>query len=118
VRLAPSPTGYMHVGTARTALFNWLYARHTGGTFVLRVEDTDRSRFVPEALDDLEEGLAWLHLDPDEGPRQGGGHGPYFQSERLPRYQSAAGELLATPTAASAAPSGWSRSAPSERVWG
>jgi glutamyl-tRNA synthetase len=95
VRLAPSPTGYMHVGTARTALFNWLYARHCGGEFVLRVEDTDRSRFVPSALDDLLEGLRWLGLEPDEGPGIGGAYGPYMQSQRLDLYLAGAERLLA-----------------------
>lgn len=94
VRLAPSPTGHMHVGTARTALFNWLYARHTGGRFVLRIEDTDRNRFVPDALDDLLEGLRWLGLEPDEGPEQGGEHGPYFQSRRLELYRDSVDRLL------------------------
>ncbi|MDQ3624604.1 MAG: glutamate--tRNA ligase [Verrucomicrobiota bacterium] len=87
VRFAPSPTGYLHVGGARTALFNWLYARHTGGTFILRIEDTDRQRNTPEALQVIYDGLRWLGLDWDEGPLAGGGHGPYFQSEREPIYQ-------------------------------
>lgn len=87
VRFAPSPTGYFHIGGARTALFNWLYARHTGGKFILRIEDTDRSRFVPDALQNLMDGLRWLGLDWDEGPDAGGEYGPYFQSERLELYQ-------------------------------
>src|SRR5512136_1176983 len=87
VRIAPSPTGFMHVGTARTALFNWLFARQQGGRFVLRIEDTDRARYVPAALDDLLAGLAWLGLEPDEGPATGGAYGPYLQSERLPLYR-------------------------------
>jgi len=95
VRLAPSPTGYMHVGNARTVLFNWLFARKTGGTLIWRVEDTDRSRYVDAALLDQRESLDWLGLTPDEGPFTGGDHGPYFQSERLPRYQAAAERLLA-----------------------
>lgn len=82
VRFAPSPTGYLHVGGARTALFNWLYARHTGGTFVLRIEDTDKARNTAEATQAIYDGLRWLGLDWDEGPFKGGEHGPYFQSER------------------------------------
>ncbi len=95
VRIAPSPTGYMHVGTARTALFNWLFAHQQGGTLVLRVEDTDRARYAPEALDDLLGGLRWLGLTPDEGPGLGGAHGPYQQSERLSLYRPFADQLLA-----------------------
>ena len=86
VRFAPSPTGYLHVGGARTALFNWLYARHTGGTFVLRVEDTDQARNTREAVQVIFDSLAWLGLDWDEGPNRGGGYGPYFQSERNEIY--------------------------------
>jgi glutamyl-tRNA synthetase len=82
VRFAPSPTGYLHVGGARTALFNWLYARHHGGRFILRIEDTDRARNTQEAVQVILDGLRWLGLDWDEGPEVGGGHGPYFQSER------------------------------------
>ena len=81
-RFAPSPTGYLHVGGARTALFNWLFARHHGGEFILRVEDTDEARNTPEARAAIFEGLAWLGLDWDEGPDKPGGHGPYNQSER------------------------------------
>jgi len=87
VRFAPSPTGYLHVGGARTALFNWLYARHTGGKFILRIEDTDKQRNTPEALQVIFDGLRWLGLDWDEGPLIGGEHGPYFQSEREAIYQ-------------------------------
>lgn len=87
VRFAPSPTGYFHIGSARTALFNWLYAKHTGGTFVLRIEDTDRERNTQEALNVLYEGMRWLGLDWDEGPDAGGDYGPYFQSERAEIYQ-------------------------------
>ena len=83
VRFAPSPTGYLHIGGARTALFNYLFARHHGGTFVLRVEDTDRERSTPEAICAIVEGLRYLGLHWDEGPDEGGDHGPYFQSERL-----------------------------------
>lgn len=94
VRMAPSPTGYFHLGSARTALFNWLYARHTHGTFILRIEDTDRTRFVPDSLQDITDSLAWLGLDYDEGPGVGGDYGPYFQSERLPMYHEWAEKLI------------------------
>ena len=95
VRFAPSPTGRLHVGGARTALFNWLYARHHGGTFVLRIEDTDQSRYVPGAVEGLLEALTWLGLRPDEGPEMGGAHGPYVQSQRLPLYRAQADRLIA-----------------------
>jgi glutamyl-tRNA synthetase len=88
VRFAPSPTGYLHIGGARTALFNWLYAKHTGGTLVLRIEDTDRARNTEEAARAIYDGLRWLGLDWDEGPEAGGDLGPYFQSERETIYQS------------------------------
>ena len=94
VRFAPSPTGYLHVGGARTALFNWLFARARGGTFLLRIEDTDRTRYSPEALHDLIRDLKWLGLQWDEGEGVGGPHGPYTQSERLPLYRKAAEELI------------------------
>ncbi|NLF39663.1 glutamate--tRNA ligase [bacterium] len=94
VRFAPSPTGMLHVGGARTALFNWLFARHTGGTFILRIEDTDRARFNPDALADLTESLRWLGLDWDEGPEAGGPHAPYFQSERTELYRRYAQQLV------------------------
>ena len=87
VRFAPSPTGYLHIGGARTALFNWLFARHHGGSFVLRVEDTDKSRNTEEAAAAIYEGLSWLGLDWDEGPHKGGEYGPYFQSERNEIYE-------------------------------
>jgi len=87
VRFAPSPTGYLHVGGARTALFNWLYARHTGGTFILRIEDTDKARNTPEAIQAIYDGMRWLGLDWDEGPQAGGDSGPWFQSEREAVYQ-------------------------------
>jgi glutamyl-tRNA synthetase len=87
VRMAPSPTGYFHLGSARTALFNWLFARHTGGKFLLRIEDTDQTRLVPDSLQDIMDSLRWLGLDWDEGPEVGGDYGPYFQSQRLPLYQ-------------------------------
>ncbi len=86
VRFAPSPTGYLHVGGARTALFNWLYARHTGGVFVLRIEDTDKARNTDAAMQAIFDGMKWLGLDWDEGPQKGGEHGPYFQSERESVY--------------------------------
>lgn len=86
VRFAPSPTGFFHIGSARTALFNWLYARHTGGAFILRIEDTDKARNTETALRVLLEGMRWLGLDWDEGPEMGGACGPYFQSQRQPIY--------------------------------
>ena len=95
VRFAPSPTGYLHVGGARTALFNWLYARRHGGTFVLRIEDTDVERSSADMVTGILEGLRWLGLDWDEGPEVGGPHTPYFQSERLERYRAAAAQLVA-----------------------
>ncbi|MFZ9941138.1 MAG: glutamate--tRNA ligase [Luteolibacter sp.] len=85
-RFAPSPTGYLHVGGARTALFNWLFARHHGGVFVLRVEDTDEARNTDEAKEAIFGGMKWLGLDWDEGPQVGGAFGPYFQSERREIY--------------------------------
>ena len=99
VRFAPSPTGEPHVGNIRTALFNWLFARHSGGSFIVRIEDTDQERKVEGALESILESLRWLGLDWDEGPAgdaQGsqGPHGPYFQSQRLPMYQEAADRLL------------------------
>ncbi len=87
VRFAPSPTGYLHIGGARTALFNWLFARHHGGTFILRVEDTDKARNTEEAAAAIYDGLRWLGLDWDEGPHVGGNVGPYFQSERHEIYE-------------------------------
>lgn len=87
VRFAPSPTGFFHIGSARTALFNWLYARHTGGTFVLRIEDTDKKRNTDEALRVLLNGMRWLGMDWDEGPEVGGAYGPYFQSQRQAIYE-------------------------------
>ena len=88
VRFAPSPTGHLHVGGARTALYNWLYARSQGGAFVLRIEDTDRERSTDEAYAAILRGLDWLGLDWDEGPRKGGDFGPYLQSERLDIYRA------------------------------
>jgi glutamyl-tRNA synthetase len=94
VRFAPSPTGYLHVGGARTALFNWLYARRHGGTFVLRIEDTDVERSSADMVTGILDGLRWLGLDWDEGPEVGGPHAPYFQSDRLDRYRAAAARLV------------------------
>ena len=101
VRFAPSPTGYLHIGGARTALFNWLYARHTGGTFVLRIEDTDAARNTQEAVDVILDGLRWLGLNWDEGPLTSdatgpskGDRGPYFQSQRKENYQRRVEALL------------------------
>lgn len=95
VRYAPSPTGDPHVGNIRTALFSWLYARHTGGQFIVRIEDTDVSRTVEGALESILGALEWLDLDWDEGPRVGGNYGPYVQSERLHLYQDIAEKLVA-----------------------
>ncbi len=94
VRFAPSPTGFLHIGSVRTAFFNWLYARHTGGTFVLRVEDTDVARNTPESLHTIFDGLKWLGLDWDEGPERGGAFGPYFQSQRAEIYKRRIKELV------------------------
>ncbi|GBR76350.1 glutamyl-tRNA synthetase [Candidatus Termititenax persephonae] len=93
-RFAPSPTGYLHVGGARTALFNWLYARKNNGEFILRIEDTDRARSTPEAIQAILNGLRWLGLDWDEGPEVGGAYGPYFQTQRLELYNQYLNELL------------------------
>jgi glutamyl-tRNA synthetase len=95
VRFAPSPTGYLHVGGARTALFNWLFARRLGGVFVLRIEDTDLERSSPEMVDGILNGLRWLGLYWDEGPGIDGEYGPYFQSERLDRHRAMAERLVA-----------------------
>jgi glutamyl-tRNA synthetase len=95
VRFAPSPTGYLHVGGARTALFNWLYARRHGGAFILRIEDTDVARSSWDMVAGILDGLRWLGIDWDEGPEVGGPHAPYFQSERLERYRAAARDLVA-----------------------
>ena len=94
VRYAPSPTGYPHVGNIRTALFNWLYARHTGGSFIVRIEDTDQARSIEGALQNILESLHWLGLDWDEGPQVGGSYGPYLQSQRLDLYHSAVREMV------------------------
>ncbi len=95
VRFAPSPTGYLHVGGARTALFNWLYARRHGGVFVLRIEDTDVERSSAEMVEGILDGLRWLGLDWDEGPHIGGQYGPYFQSQRLEHHRAMAERLVA-----------------------
>src|SRR6187431_2617408 len=95
VRFAPSPTGYLHVGGARTALFNWLFARRLGGVLVLRIEDTDVERSSDEMVEGILDGLRWLGLDWDEGPKIGGPYGPYFQSARLDRYRAMAEQLVA-----------------------
>jgi glutamyl-tRNA synthetase len=94
VRFAPSPTGYLHIGGARTALFNWLYARRHGGTFVLRIEDTDTERSSWDMVAGIVDGLRWLGIDWDEGPDTGGPHAPYFQSERVELYRAAARRLV------------------------
>jgi glutamyl-tRNA synthetase len=93
VRFAPSPTGFLHIGSVRTALFNWLYARHTGGTFVLRIEDTDTARNTETSLRTILDGLRWLGLDWDEGPEKDGPYGPYFQSQRTDIYKRRIQEL-------------------------
>jgi transposase len=98
-RFAPSPTGHLHIGNARTALMNWVFARHAGGRFILRIEDTDRERSKDEYVDAIMEDFRWLGLDVDEGPGIGGPYGPYKQSERLVQltegYRSRAQELIA-----------------------
>ena len=123
LRFAPSPTGYLHIGGARTAVFNWLYARRHGGTFVLRIEDTDAERSSDEMVTGILDNLRWLGLDWDEGPDVDGAHAPYFQSQRRPRHRDAVSalvseghayycyctkdELAARRTAAEAAGTGW-----------
>src|SRR4030042_1979205 len=94
VRFAPSPTGRPHVGAMRTALFDWLLARRTGGKFIVRIEDTDQTRLEEGSLEEILEGLRWLGLDWDEGPEVGGPHAPYIQSPRRDLYQRAARRLL------------------------
>lgn len=95
-RFAPSPTGYLHIGGVRTALFNWLFARSQGGQFLLRIDDTDQQRNVEEALGPILHGFRWLGLDWDEGPEAGGDYGPYYQSQRADRYTAAVEQLLAS----------------------
>jgi glutamyl-tRNA synthetase len=93
-RFAPSPTGYLHIGGVRTALFNYLLAKQAGGQFLLRIDDTDQQRNVEAALRPILEGFQWLGLQWDEGPDVGGPYAPYFQSQRLEHYQRAAKQLL------------------------
>ena len=93
-RFAPSPTGYLHIGGVRTALFNWLFARRHGGQFILRIDDTDQERNVSAALRPILDGFRWLGLHWDEGAEVGGPHGPYYQSQKLARYQVAVRELI------------------------
>jgi outer membrane assembly lipoprotein YfiO len=94
VRFAPSPTGFLHVGGVRTALYNWLFARHHGGVTVLRIEDTDTERETEGAIEQIQRSLDWLGLDFDESPRTGGPNGPYLQSERAETYRAAVDQLL------------------------
>ncbi|KAM8842313.1 nondiscriminating glutamyl-tRNA synthetase EARS2, mitochondrial [Synchiropus picturatus] len=94
VRFAPSPTGFLHLGGLRTALYNYIFAKKFGGSFVLRLEDTDQSRLVPGAADSIEDMLEWAGIPPDESPRRGGPLGPYLQSQRLPLYHEAAARLV------------------------
>ncbi|MBX3230275.1 MAG: glutamate--tRNA ligase [Labilithrix sp.] len=96
LRFAPSPTGYLHIGGVRTALFNWLWARKTGGAFVLRIEDTDQARSTDESKQIIFDSMKWLGLDWDEGPGAGGAHGPYTQMERLALYKEHAEKLIAS----------------------
>ena len=96
VRFAPSPTGYLHIGGARTALFNWLFARRQGGVFVLRIEDTDAERSSAEMVEGILDGLRWLGIDWDEGPKIGGPYGPYFQSQRFEGHRAMAEQLVAS----------------------
>ena len=94
VRYAPSPTGQPHIGNIRTALFNWLFARHHGGKFIVRIEDTDQTRLVNGAIEAILDGLRWLNIDWDEGPEVDGPHAPYVQSQRLEVYQGLTGQLI------------------------
>ena len=94
VRFAPSPTGHIHLGGARTALYNYLFARRVGGKFILRIEDTDQKRYVPEAEQEIIDALDWLGLDLDEGPTVGGTYGPYRQTERREIYHQHAQLLV------------------------
>jgi len=93
-RFAPSPTGYLHIGGVRTALFNWLLVKRHGGQFILRIDDTDSERNKPEALQPILDGFRWLGIHWDEGPEVGGPVGPYFQSQRLEGYKEAAYRLV------------------------
>ena len=94
VRFAPSPTGYLHIGGARTALFNWLFARKMGGKLVLRIEDTDVERLKEDSVSQIITSLQWLGIDWDEGPEKGGDYGPYYQSERLDIYRKYCQQLV------------------------
>src|SRR5690606_18658594 len=94
LRFAPAPTGYLHLGSARTALFNWLYARHHHGVFILRIEDTDLERSREDVIEQVLESMRWLGLDWDEGPGVDGGYGPYFQSQRREMHLEHAQRLL------------------------
>ena len=96
LRFAPSPTGFAHIGVYRTALFSWLYARHTDGTFILRIEDTDVARTVEDALENLIDGLQWLGMEFDEGPTVGGQFGPYYQTQRRALYQQYVHQLISS----------------------
>ena len=95
-RFAPSPTGYLHIGGVRTALFNWLFARHHGGQFIVRIDDTDQQRHVENAVRKILDGFRWIGIDWNEGPEKGGSFGPYFQSERAEHYRKAADRLLSS----------------------
>ena len=113
-RFAPSPTGFLHIGGVRTALFNWLFARRHGGKYVLRIDDTDQQRNVEAALAPILHGFRWLGLAWDEGPEVGGPFAPYFQSQRGARYQAAVDELLRarrTPITTTPPPRRWTPSA-------
>ena len=99
-RFAPSPTGYLHIGGARTALFSWAYARKHGGVFILRVEDTDVERSTPEAVQAILDGMAWLNLDYDEGP--------FYQTQRMDRYKAVIQHMLAQGSAYHCYSFGWS----------
>ena len=94
VRFAPSPTGYLHIGGARTALFNWLFARKMGGKLILRIEDTDIERLKEDSVSQILTSLKWLGINWDEGPEAGGEYGPYYQSERFDIYKKYAQQLL------------------------
>jgi glutamyl-tRNA synthetase len=99
VRFAPSPTGYLHIGGVRTALYNWLWARQTKGTFILRIEDTDTERSTAESTQVIFDAMKWLGLDWDEGPGIGGPNGPYFQTERVEIYKEFADRMIERGTA-------------------
>src|SRR6516162_5799817 len=95
-RFAPSPTGFLHIGGVRTALFNWLLARHHGGRFILRIDDTDQQRHVEDAVRLILDGFRWMGMDFDEGPEVGGESGPYYQSQRGEHYRKAVESLVAS----------------------